>query len=229
MKRTSQVLCLLAVLAAVACGGGPGDGNGGPGAGDSLPGDVAGEDSAVGDASPEDGTVPYDLWLVDGGGDAALEPLFLLAVEPATGRTTGGEQVVLKGRGFAAGLKVRFGEAWAPEVFVMTSEAASLTTPANFPGLVDVIAVLPDEQVAVKEDGFLYFNEVVIHEIDPPMGPTSGGMPLVVTGTGFTGDSHLLVGDREAIDVQVLDDSQILAITPPGTAGPVNVFVSNSK
>ncbi len=233
MKITRIALSLIFALALTACGGNGDGGGDGSGPGDSIEADVVGHDGVdmdgASDDAVEDTAPPLDLWLVDGGGQDVKEALAILAVEPATGKTTGGEQVVLKGRGFSDGLMVRFGEAWAPMVFVMTSETASLTTPANFPGLVDVIVVLPDEQVAVKEDGFLYYNEVAIYEVDPPLGPTSGGMPVVVNGTGFTGDSHLLIGDREAIDVQILDDSQILAITPPGTAGPANVFVSNSK
>jgi len=232
MKPTWIALTVLLALALTACGGDNGGGDA-PVTGDHVGSDVLDHDRARSDAAggdaPDDTVEPrWDLWLVEGG-PGVEEALSIVAVEPATGKTTGGEQVLLKGRGFSQGLMVRFGEAWAPEVFVMTSETASLTTPSNFPGLVDVIAVLPDEQVAVKEDGFLYFNEVAIYELDPSLGPTSGGMPVVVNGTGFTGDSHLLIGDREAIDVQVLDDSQILAITPPGEAGPVNVFVSNSK
>jgi hypothetical protein len=231
MKITRIAISLILALSLASCGGG-GDGTG-PGTGDGGGGDVLEVDGLDTDTVPgdviEDSPPPMDLWLVDGGSQDVKEALTILSVEPATGKTTGGEQVLIKGRGFSDGLMMRFGEAWAPEVFVMTSETASLTTPANFPGLVDVIAVLPDEQVAVKADGFLYYNEVAIYEVDPPLGPTTGGMPVVVSGTGFTGDSHLLIGDREAIDVQVLDDSEILAITPPGTTGTANVFVSNSK
>ncbi len=227
-------LTFILAVAFIACGGnGGGDGGADIGVSDVTEHDGIEHDVGDLDGMPmdtlEDRGAPLDLWLVDGGGGDVKEALALLSVEPGTGKTTGGEQVMLKGRGFADGLMVRFGEAWAPQVFIISSETVSLTTPSNFPGLVDVIVVLPDEQVATKVDGFLYYNEVAIYEVDPPLGPTSGGMPVVVNGMGFTGGSHLLIGDREAIDVQVLDDSQILAITPPGTTGPANVFVSNSK
>jgi hypothetical protein len=168
----------------------------------------------------------YDLYIFDTD-SVEVEPLELFSLDPPKGKTIGGEQVVLTGSGFEDGMAVFFGfqEAPAGQIWVAGTKKATITTPAGFPGPVDVTVVTSKGQ-ATLENGFLYFNPVQIISVDPAAGPTQGGVPIVVTGSGFFGDAQLIIGDKIAIDTQIMDDETLLAVTPPGTTGFANVSVS---
>ena len=60
-------------------------------------------------------------------------------------------------------------------------------------------------------------------------GPTSGGSPVTVTGTGFTGASQVYFGGSPATSFTVNSNTSITAIAPPSTTGtgPVDVTVVN--
>ncbi|MEU6582437.1 IPT/TIG domain-containing protein [Nocardia sp. NPDC046763] len=65
-----------------------------------------------------------------------------------------------------------------------------------------------------------------ITAISPPSGPASGGNPVVITGSGFTGPDTVQFG-ATATTFTINSDTQITAIAPPGT-GTVQVTVSNA-
>lgn len=177
---------------------------------------------------PEDGKVGYDLYLHDGE-TVVAENLVLLSLNPTKGKTVGNEQVVLTGTGFEDGMRVFFGFQEAPQVYVLSPKKATVYTPAGFPGPVDVEVLNPSGAKAGLEKAFLYYSPVQIVAIEPAAGPVAGGVPVVVTGSGFAGDAALIIGDRIAIDAQSMDDSTLLAVTPPGEPGWANVSVSSDE
>jgi len=191
-----------------------------------------GDSTVAPDGIPDDtpdvgGNTGYDLYLLDV--DALEdEPLSVYAVEPSKGKTVGGEQVVVTGSGFMDGMTIFFGYQKATDVYVMASgKKATAVTPAGFPGPVDVEVINPTGAKAVLEGGFLYFNMVDIISVEPHFGPTTGGVPILVTGTGFGNDTTLIIGTKIAIDTKIMDDSTLLAVTPPGAPGLANVSVSS--
>jgi len=185
-----------------------------------------------GDVEPDLGPVEedagpgFDLFLIDQGGPAP-DPLSVQFVEPAKGKTVGGEQVVLTGTGFVDGMTVMFGYQWATDVYALSSKKAMAITPAGFPGPVDVQVFNPDGQSITLENGFLYYNSVTVLSVDPAAGPTTGGVPIMISGTGFSKGGNAIIGDKIAVDVKVLDDSTILAVSPPADPGHANVSVSS--
>jgi len=194
---------------------------------DGVSGDQAAPLPETDAASEEGGATGYDLWLLDLDVQE-VEPLSLYKVEPSKGKAVGGDQVVLSGSGFEDGMVVMFGHQKATDVYVLSKKKATAITPAGFPGPVDVELDNADGSKTVLPGGFLYFNPVAISAIDPSAGPVDGGVPIVVSGSGFKPGTALVIGDRIAIDVQVLDDSTLTAVTPPGEAGKTNVSVSSS-
>ncbi len=157
----------------------------------------------------------------------------LQSVTPAQGHTGGGEPVTLTGHGFSDGVQVLFGTApLDPSVVYVVDEATiQVTTPPHESGPVDVTVALPGSppQVAVLPRAFLYYNDVVLTKVDPPQGPTAGGTAISIHGTGFSGDCQVLVGGKQALNVQIVADDTLTAITPPGTFGPVPVHVINAR
>src|SRR5256885_10955298 len=64
--------------------------------------------------------------------------------------------------------------------------------------------------------------------IHPIAGPTAGGTPVILTGSGFTSatPSGAVQFGSTAANYTVNSDTQITAIAPPGAAGTVDITVS---
>lgn len=68
---------------------------------------------------------------------------------------------------------------------------------------------------------------VVVLGITPDIGRIEGGTPVTVTGAGFDSQADVLFGELEGLAVEVIDATTIKAVTPPQTAGRVDVTVRN--
>jgi hypothetical protein len=64
----------------------------------------------------------------------------------------------------------------------------------------------------------------IVTSIAPTTGPTGGGTIVTVTGTGLTGALAVGFGASDATNVAVASDTQVIAVSPPGT-GIANVTV----
>nr|WP_244422839.1 IPT/TIG domain-containing protein [Bradyrhizobium sp. ORS 278] len=64
--------------------------------------------------------------------------------------------------------------------------------------------------------------------IAPSAGPISGGTSVTISGTGFTGASAVKFGAANATSFTVNSSASITATSPVGTAGAVDVTVTNS-
>lgn len=67
--------------------------------------------------------------------------------------------------------------------------------------------------------------EGVIVAIEPPVGLPSGGTPITIRGTFFTGATEVRIGGVAATSVQVVNSTTITAVTPASTPGPKDVVV----
>ncbi|MBN2494070.1 MAG: IPT/TIG domain-containing protein [Deltaproteobacteria bacterium] len=63
--------------------------------------------------------------------------------------------------------------------------------------------------------------------VDPDRGPASGGTRVVLTGRSFSSGATVRFGAVVAAELQLTSASQIEAVTPPGSAGPVSVRLTN--
>ncbi len=66
----------------------------------------------------------------------------------------------------------------------------------------------------------------IVNSLSPSEGPISGGNVVIITGSGFTGTTAVDFGFRPAVTFNVLTDTTISAIVPPGTPGTVDVRVT---
>jgi len=163
-----------------------------------------------------------------------ITSLTLLSVTPNSGLGSGGEPVIVEGYNFDPDAQVYFGESLAENIYVVDSKTISVDTPPRPAGLVDVRVLnpadAPDEQPeeVSLEDAFVFYNPVSVENVEPQQGPTEGGTPVSIKGSGFSEGSKVLFGLKAAVNVEVIDDSTILAVTPIGLAGATDVHVSNS-
>ena len=72
-------------------------------------------------------------------------------------------------------------------------------------------------------------QQPTVSGVSPATGPVAGGTSVVITGTGLAGATGVSFGTAgAATSFTVNSATQITATSPPGTAGPVDVTVSNA-
>jgi hypothetical protein len=76
-------------------------------------------------------------------------------------------------------------------------------------------------------------DEPTVTAVAPPVGSVDGGTLITVMGSGFADDdpgtNTVTIGGAQATGVAVLDDGNLTCTTPPGTAGMVDVVVTNDN
>jgi IPT/TIG domain len=59
--------------------------------------------------------------------------------------------------------------------------------------------------------------------MNPGFGPVAGGTPCVLTGSRLTGTTMVFFGSNQATGVNVVNDTTVACVSPPGAPGLVNV------
>ncbi len=179
------------------------------------------------------------------------------AVVPSSGPQSGGTEVRLEGRGFLEGVAhttaaaafrtaVRFGEAPADGVEVVSDMVIRAVTPPGVLGSMDVRVENPNGTATcegcfefVEDEGPIEPElDVRIDRVAPVRGPVAGGTRTRIEGEGFLfgfaeiGEdvrplTAVLFGGNTAVDFDVIDDRLIEAVAPPGNAGHRDVTVQN--
>ena len=163
------------------------------------------------------------------------------SVTPATGLTTGGTNVTIRGSGFSRDgvSQVYFGGVKATNVWLNTPATGdsyvTCTTPTHLAGAVDVMVVNFDGQSGTLSNGFTYTPAPAptLTVIAPATGPSLGGTTVTINGTNFTqsGTTRVTFGGAEATSVQLVNagygNLYITCRTPVHAAGAVDVTVIN--
>lgn len=162
--------------------------------------------------------------------------LTVSAVAPNTGTAEGATVVTISGTGFQSGATVTLGGP-ATTVTVHNSTTIVASTSAHPAGTVDVVVANPDGRRAVLMGAFTYaaappVPAPVVTAISPEIGSTGGGVPVVVTGTGFRETGYhsgviLTIGDA-VITPYYANSTTIWAQIPAHIAARVDVIVTNS-
>ncbi|MCG6949919.1 MAG: IPT/TIG domain-containing protein [Acidobacteria bacterium] len=200
----------------------------------------------AGTGSQESDTLPDAFVLLPGGG-----PL-IFGVQPASGRSSGGEVVNVLGQGFgsvASDLSVSFADTAGvvkigtvisvspdgTQIQVETPRFSTVPLTADEPQDVTVATV---DGVTSLEDAFIVLADEPTPEIasiSPTAGPLDGGTLVTIFGSGFQVPMQVFFGNLTAIDVNVFNDTtpadndRITCVTPDysqqGDVPPVEVDV----
>ena len=161
----------------------------------------------------------------------------LTGIDPPSGPTTGGNNVVLTGTGFTTATDVNFGASdltLCPSAPCFTEDSDTQITvvgvPGNGAGGVDVNVV-----TSGGTTGNLTYTYVVsptLTSLNPPSGSTLGGNSVVLTGTDFTGATDVNFGPNDLTPCpsspcfNLDSDTQItVSGVPAHAAGGVSVNV----
>ena len=160
--------------------------------------------------------------------DIDLADVGIESSEPSSGSPVGEEIIFVYGWGFTKHVEVYFDEIPAKDVFYMNSKKLMVTTPKHALGQSDITVWWPEGQIKTLPSGFLFLTELAVDDLEPDSGPMVGGTPITITGSGFTAGTNIVFGDRLAINIEVVTENTIYAVTPPGSSGGlVAVHASN--
>ncbi|MEE2757852.1 MAG: IPT/TIG domain-containing protein [Myxococcota bacterium] len=143
---------------------------------------------------------------------------------PDRGPLEGGGEVWVAGNGFNETTTVQF-DGRSIECELVDPNRLRCTAPPGVEGNVPV-DVSTDGMNVVVPNGYTYFQRLELIAVLPDNGSVAGGTQITITGSGFSPDNTVFLGEIALEDYQVLNDTTILAVTPPNTPGPVDVIVS---
>jgi len=146
------------------------------------------------------------------------------AVSPSGG--TIGSSVTISGSNFTGAYSVRFGSTEAS--FTLTSATSIMATVPSGSGTVDITVSTGagTSASAGSANDFTYpATSPVVSALSPPIGTTSGGGSVVLTGSGFTGATAVRFGTVDAEAFTVTSATSITATPPPAASGTVDVTV----
>ncbi|MBB6732830.1 IPT/TIG domain-containing protein, partial [Cohnella zeiphila] len=151
----------------------------------------------------------------------------ITSLSPTTGSNAGGTSVTITGTDFTGATAVTFGGTPAASFQVDSATQITAVAPAGSAGPVDVVVTTPGGS-ATAAGGFTYFASPTITQLSPTTGSNAGGTSVTITGTDFTGATAVTFGGTPADAFQVDSATQITAVAPAGSAGPVDVVVTTA-
>ncbi len=173
--------------------------------------------------TPQKGTSP----VVPADRFTYIAPPSITSISPAQGSTLGGTAVQITGTGFTGATAVRFGTQAATGFLVHSDTSITATSPPHAAGIQDITVTTPIATSAVvPADRFTYRIPPSIASISPGSGPTTGGNPVTITGTGFTDATVVMFTNSAALSFTVKSDTEIIAIAPSHSAGTRDITVT---
>jgi hypothetical protein len=164
-------------------------------------------------------TAPADRYTYTNGPSVA-------AISPSSGPTAGGTSVTITGANLAGASAVKFGSTVAT-IVSNTAIQIVATSPAHASGTVDVTVTTAGGTSATSAaDDFTYAGPPTVTGVSPTFGPTAGGTVVTITGTNLANPSAVTFGGSRAAVVTPISPTQIIAISPGGSAGAQDVRVT---
>ena len=148
----------------------------------------------------------------------------ITSVTPGAGATEGGNTVVITGTGFTGATAVTVGGAAATSSAVVSDTQVDAVTPPGTLGTVDVVVTAPGG-TATGSGAFSYVPAPDLTSVSPTSGTTAGGDSVVLTGSGFTGATSVVI-DASQASFTVVSDTEIDLTTPPDGVGPEDLIIT---
>jgi hypothetical protein len=162
---------------------------------------------------------------------AAPSAATVTAVSPSSGPGGGGTVVIITGTNFSDVSTVAFGGVPAEAFYVNCATQITAVSPPEATGTVDITVTTPAGTTTTSSaDQFTYTSPttLTITTIGTAggAGPTGGGNGVLITGTGLLGTSSVSFGSNAALSFAVIDDDDVVATAPAGSAGTVTLTVT---
>ncbi|HWG07800.1 MAG TPA: IPT/TIG domain-containing protein [Solirubrobacteraceae bacterium] len=147
-------------------------------------------------------------------------------VSPSAGAQTGGASVAISGVNLDLASAVHFGASPAGAFTIESPTTITATAPPGV-GIVDVtITTAGGTSAPNATDKYTYVPPPAITKVTPKKAPAVGGTTVTIGGTGLAGATAVSFGATPAQSFTVNSSTSISAVSPPGTAGPVDISVT---
>jgi formylglycine-generating enzyme required for sulfatase activity len=151
-------------------------------------------------------------------------PPRITSVTPLQGSFSGGTVITITGSGLTNVTGVTVGGNPCTAVAVLSPTSVRATTPSGAVGQAAIVVSSPTGS-ALSPTPFTYTQQSVV-SVSPSSGPYQGGTPVTITGLNLLGTTAVTFGGVPATNVQVVSNTQVTAVTPPGSVGVAEVTVS---
>lgn len=159
--------------------------------------------------------------------DVVPFPVSASQLAPTAGPQGGFTLVEISGSGLLGVSSVRFDGTPALEVEVVSDALVRATTPPGAAlGAVDV-QLVHSEGVLVMASAFTYLPNPPpqLSSVSPVQGGKQGGTTVTLSGATLLGVTQVRFDGVPGTQLQILDATQLSAVTPPGAVGPASVEV----
>ncbi|MFD5114496.1 MULTISPECIES: IPT/TIG domain-containing protein [unclassified Streptomyces] len=149
---------------------------------------------------------------------------FKSGLSDTSGATAGGNTVTISGTGLSTATGVSFGANTVTPTVVSDSQITAVVPAGAAAGPVGVSVTT----AGGTNNGlsYTYIDAPTIVALAPTSGPTSGGTAVTITGTNLTSTNQVTF-DGAPAPFSVINATTVSAVTPPGTAGAVDVTLTN--
>jgi len=182
--------------------------------------------------NPDDETIVLDRVFT------YIPPPAIRSINPKLGSISSSEQLSISGSEFMKTPSVQIGGISSTRVVYVSSTQLDANIPAiPVIGPQDVVVINPDGQSATLAGGLTIIAPPKIERIEPSSGGLDGGTEVAIIGgleaeynhklypTKFVDGMKVFFGEIEALEVVVVSDHVIKAVTPPNTVGVKDVRV----
>ncbi|WP_328391248.1 IPT/TIG domain-containing protein [Nocardia sp. NBC_00416] len=175
------------------------------------------------------GTVPVTVTTPGGTSNPLsffyIGPPFKSGLSPVSGVTAGGNTVTITGIGLATATSVAFGANTATPT-VVNDGVLTVVVPA---GAAEGSVGVSVTTAGGSSNGlsYTYVDAPTLGTPAPASGPASGGTAVTIPGTDLT-TTESVTFDGVLAPFSVLSDAALVAVTPPGTVGAVDIVVTTT-
>ena len=156
-----------------------------------------------------------------------LSPI-LTRVEPDEDMVDGGANVRIIGENFQDGATVIIGGNAASNVIFVSPTELEVEAPAGVAGSVDVVVTNPDGKSDTLAGGFTYTPlPPTLTRVEPDNDMVTGGANVQIIGENFQDGATVTIGGNAASNVIFVSPTELEVEAPAGTAGSVDVVVTN--
>lgn len=152
------------------------------------------------------------------------------SVNPASGPVSGGNIVYINGENFKDGFKLYLGSQQITATAFLSDKQLRVRIPEmRTPGKVDVVVTNPDGQSATLKEGYELLSPPAptVVKANPDNGLIAGGTTVTVTGTNFSSNNKLMIGDKP-VTFTFVSNSELRFKTPAWSkAESVSITVSD--
>lgn len=150
----------------------------------------------------------------------------ITSVQPRGGPPAGGTSVTILGTFMLQGATVSFGSVPSKSVTFVSDTQLVAIAPAQAAADVSITVQNPNQgQNITKQAAYHYTLGPVINSITPIIGANAGGTVTTLSGTGLDTVTSITYGSANGV-INSKTATQLVATTPPGATGKVNVRVS---